>query len=453
MSLLSSRGFVWSGVLIGLLLLGSAGSVRAQSNGDGSIYSRFGLGTLQDFSSSQSEALGGGAYALRTLNYNPMGNPALWSDQVFTRLSAGASFQRIAARDGSGPASRLSSGQIEAFQFSFPLYDRTLGVGLSFQPYTQRNFRTRRQGTLDLQVAPPDTANSGIAPVPYDVNFRGSGGLHSFRGGLGYRVAEVLRVGASVDVLFGVMESERGTEFGDVPIRDVTTTDRVRLVGVGGTVGAHLSLNSVFQSEDVFSVGGAVRLPTTLNGTRVLTLAEGSPLSPDTLSSVDGEVSLPWRSRFGVAYQPNAQWTFTADGRYEPWSTFTSTFGQDGVFSRSFPVGGTRTFTDRWRASVGAEVVPAGTDQLAGYFANVAYRLGAYTEQMYVRPDGETDLRTYAVTGGLSLPTSLPGTRIDVNLTAGTRGTTTGSLVRDTFYGVSLHVNFGERWFQERRLR
>ncbi len=453
MSLLSSRGVVWSGVLVGLLLLGSVGPVHAQSNGDGSIYSRFGLGTLQDFSSSQGEALGGGAYALRTLNYNPMGNPALWGDQVFTRLSAGASFHRIAANDGEGPSSRLSSGQIEAFQFSFPLYEQTLGVGLSFQPYSQRNYRTRNQGALDLRVAPPDTTNNGIAEVPYDVNFRGSGGLHSFRGGLGYRVADFLRVGASVDVLYGVLESERSTEFGNAPIRDVTTVDKARLVGVGGTVGAHLSLNSLFQSDDMFSVGGSLRLPTTLSGTRVLTLAEGSPLTADTLSSVDGEVSLPWRSRFGIAYQPNARWTFTADGLYEPWSTFTTSFRQRAPFGRQFPVGGEAALTDRWRASVGTEMVPAAGDQLAGYFANVAYRLGAYTERMYVRPDGETDLRTYAVTGGMSLPTSLSGTRIDLNLTAGTRGTTAGSLVKDNFYGFSLHVNFGERWFQERRLR
>jgi hypothetical protein len=59
----------------------------------------------------------------------------------------------------------------------------------------------------------------------------------------------------------------------------------------------------------------------------------------------------------------------------------------------------------------------------------------------------------YAVTAGFSLPTSLSGTRIDLNLEAGTRGTTDGTLVRDNFYRVALHVNFGERWFQERRLR
>lgn len=430
------------------------GPVHAQSNGDGSIYSRLGLGTLQNFSSSQSAALGGGAYALRSLNYNPTANPALWSDQVFTRLSAGASYQNIRATAGNGQSSRLSSGKIEAIQFSFPLYERTLGVGLSFQPFSQYNYRTRRESTIPVQVTPDNTAE-----VPYDVNFRGSGGLHSVRGGLGYSVSDALRVGASLDVLFGILESQRNTEFSGAPIRNVRLTDATRLLGVSGTVGTQLTLSGVLAEDDNLSLGGALSLPTTLDGTRVLTLTESQSVTPDTITapngqaSFDGEVSLPLRSRFGVAYQPNDRWTFTIDGLYEPWSSFSSSFAGGEPFSRRFPAGGERPLSDRWRLSGGTEVLPAGSDQYSGFLGNIVYRLGAYTEQMYVQPNAQTTLQTYAVTGGFSLPTSVSGTRIDLNLEVGTRGATTGSLVQDRFYGVSLHVNFGERWFQERRLR
>jgi long-subunit fatty acid transport protein len=383
-----------------------------------------------------------------------MGNPALWSDQVFTRLSAGAGYQNLRTTAGNGRTSRLSSGKIEAIQFSFPLYERTLGVGLSFQPFSQYNYRTRRESTIPAQVTPDNTTD-----VPYDVNFRGSGGLYSFRGGLGYSVTDALRIGASLDVLFGILESQRNTEFSGAPIRNVRLTDATRLTGVSGTVGAQLTLTDVLSTDDNLSLGGALSLPTTLDGTRVLTLAENQSVTPDTItapngqSSFDGEVSLPWRSRFGLAYQPNDRWTVTADGLYEPWSSFSSTFASGAPFSRRFPAGGERPLSNRWRISGGAEVRPAGSDQYSGFLANVAYRLGAYTEQMYVQPDAQTTLKTYAITGGFSIPTSIPGTRIDLNLEVGTRGTTTGSLVQDRFYGVSLHVNFGERWFQERRLR
>lgn len=438
------------GLFFVLLLLLSCAPVQAQSNGDGSAYSRFGLGTLADFSSSQSEALGGGAYALRSLNYNPTANPALWSDQVFTRLSAGGEYQRIVATGDDAQTSRLTSGTIEALQFSFPLYKRTLGVGLTFQPYTRHNYRLQSQHTLSV-----DTSSN---PVPYEKKFQGKGGLHTVRGGLGYRINDVLSVGASVDVIFGIVQNKRRTEFEASSFRDVTVSDDTRLVGLSGTLGAHLALADVLRADDALSLGASVALPTTLTGTRVLTRGQGRNLRPDTLEvdgdkSVDGEVSLPWRSRFGVAYQPNERWTFTADGLFEPWSTFSSDFGTPNPFQNRFPVGGDQTLTDRWRLSLGTEVVPAGEDALSGYFANIAYRLGAYTERLYVRPDGQTNVQTYAVTGGFSFPTSLPGTRIDLNLRAGRRGTTDGALVRDDFYGVALHVNFGERWFRERKLR
>ena len=439
-------------VCAGLLL--ACGPAQAQSNGDGSAYSQFGIGMLQDFSSSQSAALGHGAYALRTLNYNPNANPALWSDQVFTRLSAGASYQNIQATSGKGPSSELVSGTLESLQFNFPLYERTLGVGLSFQPYSQYNYRTRRDSTLSVPVSPDEAVNA-----PYQVNFQGGGGLYQLRGGLGYRVTDALRVGASLDVIFGIIENQRNTEFGDAPIRDIRLRDATRLTGITSTVGAHLSLRDVLTEEDALSVGAAVNLPTTLDGPRVLTLTETQSVRPDTLtsasgqSSFEGEVSLPWRGRLGVAYQPNARWTFTADGLYEPWSSFTSTFGEEGPFTRRFPVGGEETLTDRWRVSLGTQVIPAGGEQYSGYLANIAYRLGVYTEQMYVRPNTRTNVQTYAATAGFSLPTSLSGTRIDLNFEAGTRGATDSGLVQDNFYRVALHVNFGERWFQERRLR
>ena len=441
------KQFLVAGVLLfgGLLL--TVPPAQAQSNGEGTIYSRFGLGTLTEFSSSQSQALGGGGFALRTLNYNPDSNPALWSDQVFTRLSGGAVAQSVVTSDGSGDSGQLSSGNVQAVQFNFPLYERKLGVGLSFQPYSQSNYSAVQRGQVN--VGPQQNTEAA-----YRVNFEGSGGLHRLRGGLGYRINEVLRVGATVDLLFGVIESQRRTTWENAQtLRDVLVSDGVQLSGLTTTIGSHLAFADVFADDDAFSVGAAVTLPASLSGDRFRTLDED--LARDTLSSRRGNVTLPLQARLGVSYQPNPTWTFVADGSFDPWSTASSDFsgGSADTSSVRFPVGGTATLADRWRLSMGAEVVPAGDDQLAGYFAQIAYRFGGYVEHMYVRPDQQTDLYESAVTAGVSLPTSLSGTRIDLNTRVGTRGTTSNSLVRDTFFGVSLHVNFGERWFTRRKLR
>jgi len=433
------------GLAVGLV--GTTVPAQAQSNGEGTIYSRFGVGSLVEFSSSQSDAMGGGGYALRSLNYNPDANPALWSDQVFTRLSGSAAYRSITAEDDQGNSGRLTSGNVQAIQFNFPLYERSLGVGLSFQPYSRSNYSGTRSGRTEVPV-------NGTRPeVPFETEFSGSGGLHRLRGGLGYRVNDMLSVGASADVLFGVLESQRRTTWADPALRNVVVSDGAQLFGVTSTLGSHLALADVFAEDDAFSIGASVTLPANLSGERYRTLDED--LARDTLSTERGDVTLPWKGRLGLSYQPNARWTFVVDGAFDPWSTFSSDFsaGASETAPARFPAGGTETLADRWRLSTGAEVVPAGGDQLAGYFAQAAYRFGGYAEQLYVRPDQETTLYEFAVTAGISLPTSLSGTRIDLNTVAGTRGTTTDALVRDRFFGVSLHVNFGERWFQRRKLR
>ena len=79
-----------------------------------------------------------------------------------------------------------------------------------------------------------------------------------------------------------------------------------------------------------------------------------------------------------------------------------------------------------------------------------SYRIGGYAEQGLYAPAGQ-DVTTFALTGGVSLPNRLTGARFDLGLELGTRGSTEGVLVRDTFLKGTLTLNFGERWFIRRR--
>lgn len=434
-------------LLLMALLCAAPAAVWAQSSGDGTIYSRFGIGELYTFSSPQAQALGGGGLAVRSLNYTGFANPALWSDQVFTRLATGVHLRNISATDAQGTTSRLSSGALNAVQFSFPLYKRQLGVGLAFQPYSRSNYRVVRRSDEPLQFGsePQDTTH-------YQINYEGRGGLQQIVGGLGYRVNDALSVGATVEVIFGILEEGRRTAFDSSDFVQANFTDATRLSGVTSTLGTLLTLGDVFATDDAFSIGASVTLPAPLSGKRVRTLDES--LDRDTLgTAVEGSVTIPWTARLGLAYKPDNRWTVLLDGSFAPWSNFESDFeGQDGGPGR-FPVGGSDILTDRVRTSTGVEFLPAGTNELASFFERTAYRLGAYYEQTYVAPVSGTTINAYAVTGGISLPTLLSGTRIDLNFEVGQRGTTDNNLVRDTFYGLSLNVNIGERWFRERKLR
>lgn len=420
---------------------------HAQSRGDGSVYSRFGIGELHTLSSSQSDALGGGGYALRSLNYNGFANPALWSDQILTRLEIGARYRTVNIEDGTGENSLLTAGSLAGVQFSFPLITQKLGLAVGFRPYSRSDYRVQRQDVLITGAPDPDT-------LAYDIDYEGRGGLQMIAGGLGYRINEALSVGARADFIFGIIENGRRTSFPEqTTLAPADVTDAVQLSGLTATLGAHLALADLF-GDDALNVGVAFTLPTSLSGENRRTIDES--LDRVTIGEeVDGSIDIPWQIRGGLAYQPDERWTIVADGSYAPWSTFESDFDAPvtGPGPSAFPAGGSDVLSDRWRMSFGAEWVPAGEDLREPFFSRVAYRLGAYTEKMYVSPvDGET-LNEYALTGGLSLPTSVGGTRIDLNGTVGTRGTTDQSLVRDTFYGFAVFVSIGERWFLERKLR
>ena len=416
----------------------------AQDSGDGTIYSRFGIGELQWHVSPRAAAMGGSGVALHSPNYLNLSNPATLSYQAFTRLAAGARYRTIKATNAAGDESLLDGAGLAAIQFGVPLLAGRLGIGLGFQPYSLVNYRVvQGQGF----IVNPVTADSTL----YRVDFEGSGGLQEIRAAGGYRLTDNFRVGASANFIFGLFEDARQTVFPGGGFQETSLTRATRLFGVTGTLGGVYDHVGLFGEEDRISAGASFTLPARLNGRQVLTLGEN--LNPDTLvlddsRFVEGSVEIPWHTHLGVAYQPDERWTLAASGAYQPWSTFESDFT-----TYRFGASGGAGFTDHLRISGGVEFLPAGDEQLAPYYARVAYRLGGYVDQSYVRPVSDTPLQTMAVTAGLSLPTMISGTRIDLTMEAGVRGTTKRSLVQDRYLQVSAHVNIGEYWFLERRIR
>ena len=413
---------------------------RAQSDDAGSLYSRFGIGQLESFASSQSQALGGDGAALWTYNYPTFDNPASLSRQVVVRAAGGMRFQTLNVTNAAGSSSRLNSGSLGAVQFGLPLLQNKLGMGFSFTPFSRVNYNVLTRGQLITEPPQPDTS-------AYRINYEGSGGLHELSLGGGYRVTDALSLGASVDMIFGIIEEGRRTTFESLGFSETNLTTSTQVRGFTGKLGGLYTLPSLFREQDDLTLGLSVRLPAVLSGDRTRTLGES--LDRDTLSAdLSGSIELPWSLRAGASYRTDDRWTATLNARYEPWSQFESDFVLPG-----YTPNGPSLFEDRLRVSGGLEVIPAGDDLLETYLKRVAYRLGAYYDQSYVTPDADLSLRTIAVTGGFGLPTLFPGTHLDINFEVGTRGTAERGFVRDTFVGFSATLNIGERWFRERKLR
>lgn len=427
----------WLTAAVVLALAVIPDGVAAQSNADGSTYSRFGVGLLNSYGSPQIVAMGGGGTALGGSRYGNFSNPASHANRVLTGVAAGLSYETIAVTDALDNSGRLSNGSLRAVQFGFPLISAKLGVGVSFLPYSTRRYRIR----LEDELNPP----SGD-PVPYTIDFLGNGGIQQAALALGYAITPNISFGVEGQLLFGLLEEQRETVFASSGYETSLLTNSVRVRGFTGRFGALVSLPNLRNEADVLSFGAQVTLPTSLNASQNLT--SGPAQERDTLLvGVSGDIELPFSASLGVAYRSSPRWLFVADVTHEPWTDFVSTVSLPG-YDPSNPGG----LADRTRISAGFEVIPAGDEILDSYLRRVGYRLGFFFDPQYLSTEEGKGVNTVAVTGGLSLPTRLPGTRIDLNIEAGMRGSQEAGLVRERFIRFGLNLNVGERWFLKTRL-
>lgn len=442
----SMRIYAVKAILLVALLLLSPITATAQQNADGSAYSRFGVGELSNFATSQIQALGGGGVALTSLNYVNLSNPATWSDQSLTRLAASVQFQGLELSNEAGNESRLNSSRLQAFQFSFPIRRGKLGSSISFTPYS-RVAHTVPQEPVELTSEFQD-------PSTYVINFEGQGGIQQATVGFGYRPNRQVSVGLSANFLFGIIEEIRRTEvFRDASANDpllsfsqTILNKETRLSGFTGTAGALVTFPDLLSERDALSIGASITFPTTLTGTRTRTFGN----DPDQLESLGGEskgdVELPLRTNLGMAYHASQSLIFVADLMLESWGSFDSELDLPG-----FVPGVSSSFKDRTRFSMGVDFQRS-SNVLDSYFRRVGLRLGYYYDTGYIDVVQNANVNTSAFTGGASLPTLFPGTRIDLNFEVGRRGMTDFGLVRETFYKIHINVNIGERWFERRKL-
>ena len=409
-------------------------SSQAQSQNDGSIYSRFGLGERVSFHSSKSQAMGGGGIALSSSQYANYANPASLSDQFLTHFSGGLTYQSITAQADGQPQGTLASGTLSGIGISFPLRSNTTGVGLSFSPYTNVSYRVDTETDL---VTDPEVGGS----VPLITSFKGNGGLYKFSAGVGHRFSNSLSVGLSGDLVFGILEENQQTLFNNVAFVDRSVSKATRMNGLTATAGFRFIVPNMPEGKGLV-VGGTFRLPRMMNGTRNQALVD--KLDRDTLGTViEGDIKLPIGLGLGVAFQPEPRWTLVADFTYEGWSGFESDFDLPG-----YSTSGPSNLSNGTRISAGAEYWPAARRPFAPWASKIAYRLGFYTDQSYISPDLEENIGSIGITGGLSIPSLVPGTTIDMNIDVGRRGTTSNGLVRDRYIRFGLNINFGERWFE-----
>ena len=191
--------------------------------GDGSVYSRYGIGDIVDYSSSRISAMGGNGLALLTGGYVNISNPAALGVLTRTEYSADYQYQGFSMNDGSH-TSYLGTGSIQSAMLAFPVYSEykiTLGFGLT--PFSETAYDIRDDET---------EAGQNITQV-----FDASGGLTSAQFSFSLSPAQDVYLGATFQYIFGHTDYRQRLEYAG---SGYFTTDEDRLVsleGFGATFG------------------------------------------------------------------------------------------------------------------------------------------------------------------------------------------------------------------------
>jgi hypothetical protein len=391
-------------------------SIVSTSTAGGSIYSRFGVGDLLRYGGGRIDAMGGAGISLIGDGFLNTLNPAGVARISFTRFSADFEYSGYASTDAEGSGT-YGRGAFKGLGIGFPI-SRDYGIALMLEatPYSTVNYATKTNDSLLQQ------------------DFYGTGGLSMMSIGATYAPLKRLTFGAKMNHVYGRIRQVGNFTFSDPTYLNSEIQRSDYYSGFTFTIGGIFDgFADLFNSPSLepLSVGFVLTTPTTLSVDleSILTTSEAT----DTTFTGTGNVSLPLSFGFGLSYLFANRYVVTGDASFMQWQNaqfFGSTIPQ---------------MRNSSRYGIGFEALPE--RETESFLRRIAYRAGIYYNATNYLVNG-TGINEFFLTGGLGVPIG-PDTRLNISLQAGTRGTTTNNLQRDTIFRLSLSVSASEIWFMK----
>ena len=404
-----------------MLLLAAFLSVMpsAAQNGMNSPYSRYGLGVLSDQSNGLLKSMGGIGTGFRLRNTINLKNPASYSsvDTLTFIADLGLSLQNGNYEENDVRVNARNA-QVDYMAMQFRVLPK-VGMTVGFMPYSKTGYNfsgtrvVRRDEDGEIQ-------STGI--------FNGEGALRQFTGGLGWRPAEWLSVGANMSYLMGDITHSLSSVFSSADVYSRTKTYQTEMKAFKFDFGAQATL----KHNDNVLVLGATWSPA--KDLKAETTVADVHTTGDTVS-LENAFALPQQMAFGMTYSwKNCM--IGADVSYQTWSTAR-------FFGESYGA-------DRLQASVGFRILP--DESSKRLMERTSYQGGLSFSQPYFNVGDRKGPLEMSVSAGFSMP-------ITTTYNSMSYIHVTGQLARvqpqekgmicENYIRLSIGVTFMERWFMK----
>ncbi len=396
-----------------------------------SPYSRYGVGDISGNNNAWNFSLGQTGIALRSSSHVNYSNPASYAgfDSLSFVFEGGFSAESVQLTSSLQSTSR-SYASLGYLSFGFPI-TKWWKTALGLVPFSDVGYNV---------ASYEKSASAGNIIMLYD----GSGGINRFFWGNAFSITKNFSVGVNISYLFGNSTRESVVFFPDSLHTMNYKIDNYITVGdFYYSFGAQYKIKL---KKEMSIILGAVFAPNTTIAAQASSLAStfligstGVETTKDTIAMVDaykGSILLPWMAGGGITFQKSDKFLITADYRYQNWKSYRA-FGLSDSLANSYMV------------SLGGEIVP-NADNYGSYVARIRYRLGFYYDRTYLLLRGR-QLNEYGVTLGFGLPLRGMKTMMNIGGQFGSRGTTQGDLIRETYFKFVLGFSIYERWFHKKK--
>ncbi|MFN5295274.1 MAG: hypothetical protein ACK5BL_07065 [Flavobacteriales bacterium] len=451
------------GLIVALMLGVTSGNAQHNPN---SVYSRFGLGLLDNPGNVVHYGMGGITTPLSDPIALNLANPASYSFLDVTNLQTtvkGTSTNSVYR----GNTSTYRNGQIHELSMGFKKPNTKWAMAMGLTPYSAVDYRFSSKDTLSdtLTANYNYTGRGGINKVTLGfsrVFLLGQGNSkHNDSDSSKHRLHQI-SIGVNSNYLFGNITRENVAAFNQTEHYSTVENLNLWVKGIALEAGIQYKVNLTTRRDQqrriiggsALQLGATYSLETSLNAEYSELLYSirfaGNSAFRDTANHIDavkGNLVLPQKIQVGAAYKLfNKKWgTFVLAGEYrvQDWSKYKLEITEDVNLDDGL--------NKASGYAVGLEYKPT-TDVSNNFFNRLHYRVGYrnYESELILN---QTRIMQSAATAGITIPVIRSQTRIHIGAEWGQRGTTEAGLVQENYigfmFGFSLSPSSFDRWFRQ----
>jgi hypothetical protein len=415
-------------ILIAVLLLATTCTI-AQTR-TSSPYSYFGLGQQTFRGTIENRSMAGISTYLDSVHVT-IQNPASYGNLRLTNYGLGAVYTATTAKAETidGEISENSNATtIEYLSLGFPIGTRA-GVGFGLVPFKSVGY------------------NLGNTTSNLYTRFRGSGDLTRAYLGAGFKINKQLSMGAEFRYNFGEELNSSSVALSNVQFgtNEVNESD---FSGASYNFALHYQkiINSKYeiQASLVYSPESTI---TSLNNRTLNTFALDSEQNElitgqRTFDQTTEKLRLPSDLTVGFSIGQRLEWAVI--GEY-------SLRGSSVTTARSFAPPNGSTFENAATYRIGGFYIPD-YNSITSYWNRATYRGGMRYEQTGLILENES-ITEFGMSFGMGLPigTRFGFSNANIGLEFGQRGTTSGGLIKENFFSLSIGLSLNDKWFTPRK--